>query len=143
MKNSANTFQISEAVPEDYIMIDALAKSMDLDRQNLHAEQFVVVRKGNQILGFGRLLKHDGFCEIATLGVTEPFRKKGIGEVIVRKLSEKTREDIFLVTVIPAYFSKLGFSEVQEFSDVFLKKIEFCKCYHFSDEEIKVMKLVR
>ena len=92
------------------------------------------------MIGFGRLRKYPECTEIATVGVIPPEQKKGIGSQIVRELIRTGSSDIFVTCVIPDFFGKLGFQIVKQYPSVLQKKVDFCKSFDFSEEQIFVMR---
>lgn len=127
----------------DFPVIQQLAKSFDLDMENVSWKQFVVMKKENNIIGFGRLRDYPEFAEIATIGVIHSERNKGVGSSIVKELIRTGPKEMYVTCVIPDFFSKFGFQTVKQYPPVLQKKVDFCKCYHFSDEQIFVMKFTK
>lgn len=122
-------------------VIEQLAKELDLDREDISQEQFIVAKRNEAILGFGRLRTYPECIEIATVGVIEPEQKNGIGTLVVKELIRTGPSEIFVTCVIPDYFTKLGFRIVKQYPSVLQKKVDFCKSYDFTDEQIFVMKI--
>jgi len=118
-----------------------LAKSLDLDLEDILWQQFVVAKKKGGVIGFGRLRNYSQCTEVATVGVTPKERNKGIGTSIVKELIRIAPSEIFVTCVIPGFFRKFGFDTVKQYPSVLQKKVDFCKLYDFSDEQIFVMKL--
>lgn len=131
---------VSPAEEGDMPMVECLAKSFDLDCEELSWKQFVVAKNNETIIGFGRLRYRPDCTEIATVGVIEEERNKGVGTAIVNELIRIGSNEIFLTCVIPHFFSRLGFETVKQYPSVLQKKVDFCKLYNFSDEQIFVMK---
>lgn len=126
---------------KDFPEILRLAKSFDLDCEDVSWKQFVVAKIKNSLISFGRLRAYPECTEIATLGVIPEERNKGVGSAIVKELIRTAPSEIFLTCVIPAFFHKFGFETVKQYPSVLQKKVDFCKLYGFSDENIFVMKL--
>lgn len=134
----------------DMPIIEQLAKSFDLDCEGLSWKQFTVVKNNNAIIGFGRLRNYPdpentgtGCTEAATIGVIPEERNKGIGTAIVKELIRLGPAEIFVVCVIPNFFSRLGFETVKQYPSALQKKVDFCKLYDFSDEQIFVMRITK
>lgn len=134
---------ISPASEKDMPAVERLAKGLDLDMEEMSWKQFKIAKKENNIIGFGRLRNYGDCTEIATLGVIPPERNKGAGTSIVKELIRIGPEEIFVTCVIPDFFSRLGFEVVKQYPSVLQKKVDFCKLYHFSDEQIFVMKMMK
>ncbi|MBI4947432.1 MAG: GNAT family N-acetyltransferase [Bacteroidetes bacterium] len=132
---------ISPASESDLPVIELFAKSYDLDCEDLSWKQFIVAKNSDAIIGFGRLKTYPECTEIATVGVLPEERNKGVGLSIVKELIRIAPSEIFVTCVIPNFFHKAGFETVKQYPFVLQKKVDFCKLYDFSDEQIFVMKL--
>lgn len=134
---------ISPASESDLSVIERIAKSFDLDCDDLSWKQFIVAKNNDAIIGFGRLRTYPECTEIATVGVVSEERNKGVGIAIVKELIRIAPSEIFVTCVIPAFFHKAGFETVKQYPSVLQKKVDFCKLYDFSDEQVFVMKLIK
>lgn len=142
-ENNAMDIKILPASETDFPVIERLAKSFDLDWEDVSREQFLVAKKMNNMVGFGRLRKHPECTEVATVGVIQSERSKGVGTSIVNELLRIAPKEIYVTCVIPEFFSRFGFQPVKQYPSVLQKKVDFCKCYNFSDEQIFVMKVTK
>jgi N-acetylglutamate synthase-like GNAT family acetyltransferase len=133
--------RIVAASEADFSVIEQLAKSLDLDWEEVSWDQFVVAKQGSNIIGFGRVRKYADCAEIATVGVAPQQRKKRVGQQLMEKLIQLSPSEVFVTCVIPDFFSRFGFKPVKQYPPVLQKKVDFCKSYHFCDEQIFVMKL--
>mgnify|MGYP001565310879 CR=1 FL=1 len=111
---------------DDLSRIICLVNSVDGDLDDIYLEQFIVVRDKNEIVGCGRLKDFDYFNEIASIAVTQKYRKRGIGEKIVEYLIDVSDKPIFLLCVDEnvGFFKKFGFKETETYPDELLGKIE-------------------
>lgn len=134
---------VSPASEKDMPVIEHLAKSFDLDCEDLSWKQFVVAKNNDAIIGFGRLRSYPDCTEVATVGVVPEERNKGVGTAIVNKLIQIGPKEIFVTCVIPNFFSRLGFETVKQYPSVLQKKVDFCKLYDFRDAQIFVMRFVK
>ena len=117
------------------------AAAFDLDVQLPDFRQFIVAEQEQVVVGFGRIIQHVDFCELATLGVMKSEQRKGIGSALVRALIDKSDANpVLLVTVLPDYFRRLGFVDHNEDIAEFGNKIRFCLSFGFSREEVRVMR---
>ncbi|MFH1005142.1 MAG: GNAT family N-acetyltransferase [Bacteroidota bacterium] len=132
-------FGITSATDFDIEEIIFLAKCFDLDVEEISSRQFVVAKKKNKIIGFGRLREHSDCTEIATVGVIKEKRHNGIGSAVVNELIKRGPKEIYVLSVLHHFFSRLCFKEVKKIPAVFQKKIDFCKQYGFKEDEIFVM----
>ena len=134
---------VSPASEKEMPVIIHLAKKFDLDCEDLSWKQFVAAKNNETLIGFGRLREYPECAEVATVGVIREERKCGVGSLLVKELIRLGPSDIFVVCVIPDFFHKLGFKIVKQYPSVLQKKVDFCKLYDFSDEQIFVMKFVK
>ena len=139
----SNGIRIHSALRSDMLVIEQLAKKLDLDIEDISWDQFITAKKNDKIIGFGRLRKYPGCAEIATVGVIEEERKSGVATLIIKELMRSGPSEIFVTCVIPDFFNKLGFQMVKQYPSVLQKKVDFCKSYDFSDEQIFVMKITK
>ncbi len=134
--------KISAASEKDMPVIEKLAKSFALDFEAVSWKQFLVAKKEEEIIGFGRLRDYFECTEIATVGVIHSERGKGLGTLIVNELIRIGPKEIFVTCVIPNFFSRFGFQPVKQYPSILQKKVDFCKCYN-KEEEIFVMRLIK
>lgn len=138
---SKHRIVISPALEMDLPVIEQLAKALDLDLEDLSYEQFITATRNNKIIGFGRLRNYPDFVEIATVGVVPEEQKNGIGSLLIQELIRLGPLEIFVTCVIPRFFRKFGFQLVKQYPAVLQKKVDFCKLYDYTDEQIFVMVL--
>ena len=138
-----NPIQIVLANESDMLVIQQVAKQLDLDCKALSADQFLVAKSDNRILGFGRIRRYADCSEIATVGVVPEVQQKGIGTLLVKALIAKGPAELFVTCVVPYFFNKLGFKLVKQYPAVLQKKVDFCKEYDFTDEQLFVMKFTK
>ena len=120
-------FVIEEAIESDLIDILELLESMNLDMDQVHAQQFYLATLNDEILGLGRVLEHDGCAELCSLGVVESHRRQGIGSKLVNALATKTpTKPLYVVTEIPDYFLRLGFAPSEVYPIEIADKLQRC-----------------
>jgi len=107
-------------------IIQQFINEYELDNRNLHANEFIAATNNENIVGFGRLKKHNDCIELCSLGVIIPERRKGIGKAIVNKLVGLTTKNIYLVCIIPEYFIPLGFKIANEYPKSIQIKMDYC-----------------
>lgn len=138
--------RILPALESDFPEIVTLAARFDLDSEDIAWNQFIVAKNGSSLIGFGRLRNYTGpqaFIEVATVGVLPEERNKGVGTAIVNELIRKGPSRIYVTCVIPDFFSKFGFKTVKQYPSALQKKVDFCKLYNYTDEQIFVMLLTK
>lgn len=135
--------EISQAKGENLQEIERLAKKFDLDCEDISEKQFLVAKKDKVIVGFGRLRTFASCTELATVGVLEDMRNKGVGSALINELIRIGPHEIFVTCVIPDYFKKFGFTPVKEYPSILQKKVDFCRSYNFDEKNIFVMHLLK
>jgi N-acetylglutamate synthase-like GNAT family acetyltransferase len=98
------------ATPSDLNGIATLAKSLGFSLgDDIPPEEFILAIQERKIIGFCRLQTHGDKFELSFLGVEKTFRQQGIGQALVREQLKKAKGCVYLNTIIPEYFEKLGF----------------------------------
>lgn len=133
--------KITMASDSELVVIEQLAKQLDLDMEDTSRRQFVVAKKEERIIGFGRLRSYHDCTEIATVGVIVGEQKKGVGSMLVWELIRLGPSEIYATCVIPDFFKKFGFQMEKQYPAILQKKVDFCKSYNYTDEQVFVMKL--
>ena len=123
------------------LVIEQLAKGLDLDTEGISADQFVAAKRNHSVIGFGRIRSYADCAELATVGVLKEEQRIGIGSMIVNELIRTGPSALFVTCVIPEFFKKFGFQKVEQYPPVLRKKVDFCKSYDFTEEQIFVMRL--
>ncbi len=108
----------------------------------------VIAEEGGQVVGVGALhLVWDELAEIRALAVAPEAIRKGVGSVIVARLTEEAKElgvkTLFALTYQPEFFAKQGFTEAGK--DKLPQKVwkECINCPKFPDcDEIAMIKLL-
>ena len=80
---------IEEAIESDLIDILELLESMNLDMDQVHAQQFYLAMLNDEIIGLGRVLEFDTCAELCSLGVVDSMRQQGVGKQLVQALISK------------------------------------------------------
>jgi N-acetylglutamate synthase-like GNAT family acetyltransferase len=97
-----------------------------LDYEDLRAEQFIVLRKSDRIVAFGRIKPYGGgVYELGCVAVLEEERGQGMGKQVVRELIRRFPvSDIYITTDLPEYFEPFGFRQITEGPPEILAKIQ-------------------
>lgn len=113
-----------------------------MDDRCLEREQFLVAKYEDEILGFGRIRKHNGCDEFCSLGVVESKRFKGIAKALILARIAISTQPIYLVCIIPEFFESLGFEIVTEYPYVMQDKLDYCMSELTVPEPYVVMKYI-
>ncbi len=121
------SFQINSPGEADWKLIQPLIGEFKLDDQDLSIDQFIVCKKGQTLMGFVRIKKYPDCDELSSLGVLSEHRKKGIGTLLILELLKRSPGDVYIVTVVPHYFAKIGFEIINPFPSSLVQKQKECK----------------
>jgi N-acetylglutamate synthase-like GNAT family acetyltransferase len=112
---------------EDFKLIRNCIHAFELDDRELKKEEFCAAFEQQELRGFGRLRKHADCIELCSLGVVTPYRNKGIGKAITAELIRKEPHTaIYLVCIIPHFFTPFGFKEISTFPAAIHEKLDYC-----------------
>lgn len=126
MTGHVKGFTIEACSEKDFPLVVKFIEQMQLDSNDLRCNQFLTVKRENQLIGFGRLRNYAGCDELCSLGIIEPFRNKGAGTFLASELMKKCTKPLFVVTIIPEFFKRIGFQEVTEIPPEISLKIKYC-----------------
>ena len=121
-------------------MVKQLIQKFELDDRALEQYQFLGAKENDELLGFGRIRKHDNCSELCSLGVTEPKRLQGIGKELVKQLILIAEQPLYLVCIIPDFFTPFGFKVVAEYPEAMQEKLSYCTSELIVPEKYMVMK---
>ena len=134
-------YQVQQATTSDFETIKLCIADFSLDDTTIASDQFIVLKENDNLVGFGRIKKHDDCEELSSIGVLNAHRNKGAGSVLVKELIKRCQsKSVYLATVIPDYFTPFGFKKTIEIPDSIREKISICHdvCHA---EEVHVMRL--
>jgi threonine dehydratase len=117
------------AAPADLLFIRSQLEREHLDTEHLEPEQFITIREGGGIVGFGRVKPYEQTYELASVWVAEEHRGKRLGELVTRELVRRFPQDeVYLTTDaavgLPAYYERLGFLRTEILPDELVAKIK-------------------
>ena len=106
--------RVRKAKKADFPEIIALAGDLGLDYTGMEEDAFWVAEADGRIAGIVGLKKHPDCLELCALGVEPGSRGQGLARDLVRSLLDSARADVFLATIIPAFFERCGFVRVAD-----------------------------
>ena len=142
MRSNILQANISPCTENEFPIIKKLIAEFCLDDNDLHASQFLVAKFEEKIVGFGRLRQYPSCNELCSLGVIEDLRLKGIGRQLTLSLIKKATLPLYLVAIIPDFFTKFGFTEIPDFPSELGVKLKYCTEALSVPETYLVMKLI-
>jgi N-acetylglutamate synthase-like GNAT family acetyltransferase len=111
---------------QEFQQIRNFIAEFELDDRSLQPEEFTAAFRGDELVGFGRLRSHPGCTELCSLGVVTQHRRKGIGKAIVKELIRRSPGDLYLVCIIPEFFTPFGFSITGNHPSPIADKLNYC-----------------
>ncbi len=127
--------QMMELVEEEVKNGTILHRSADEIATNIRS--YIVAKEDDTILAYGALHIHSSkLAEIRSLIVSKEHRGKSLGSKIVQSAISEAKhlglEEILVLTYLPQFFTRLGFSEISKESIPNHKIWADCiKCIHF------------
>ena len=98
----------------------------ELDDRSLMKHQFTAAFHDEELVGFGRFRNHSDCTELCSLGVITQHRRQGIGKSIVSELIHNATHNLYLVCIIPEFFSPFGFTIVNQYPAPIKDKLHYC-----------------
>lgn len=123
--------------------LDAFLKAHDSkgDTSGVNTREFVIARQKNQIMGCGRIRRHEKTLELATVCVDESVRGQRLGRFIIRSLLKGIKKGkVYLETKadLEEYYATLGFRSVRTAPKPILERAERAQKF-FKDRTIICM----
>jgi N-acetylglutamate synthase-like GNAT family acetyltransferase len=118
---------IRKARPADIEAVLSLAGSLGLDDPGLKDDAVWIAEENDRLLGHVALRKHPDCDELIALGVAPAARGRGLGRSLVETLLRDAPGDVFLATVIPDFFARLGFEKAARVPPGMVKEPDWCE----------------
>jgi N-acetylglutamate synthase-like GNAT family acetyltransferase len=99
---------------EEFEQIKHLVEELWLDNENMQPEQFGILSDNGKVIAFGRLREYADTTELCSIGVVKEFQHRKFGTEIVNYLLHQAKRDVYVVTVVPDFFTKLSFKPVEK-----------------------------
>jgi N-acetylglutamate synthase-like GNAT family acetyltransferase len=118
--------RLREPSDKEFKLIIKHIAEFELDNRDLKPVQFTAAFRKDELVGFGRLRDHTDCLELCSLGVITPLRRKGIGKAIVSELIGRASSEIYLVCIIPDFFTPFGFQITENYPSSISDKLQYC-----------------
>lgn len=125
---------------KEFEQVKVLIDEFWLDNGNMQIEQFRVLLVDNKLTAFGRLRRNGDATELCTLGVVKEMQGKGYGKAMVKALLSEAEGEVYVVCIIPQFFVKSGFKEVEQYPPSIDFKVNLCNTHYHVGIPYKVMK---
>lgn len=101
--------KITKAVPRDGAQIAGLLDELDLYHPSCRPEDFWVAKKDESVIGITCLTDMGEYLYLSSVGVAEGRQKQGVARALLEAALKNAKKDVYLYTVIPGFFKKIGF----------------------------------
>jgi N-acetylglutamate synthase-like GNAT family acetyltransferase len=116
-----------KAAAKDSKQILNILKALDLYYPGLSLNDFWVTEKGGENAAVAQLQEYAAFLFLSAVGVTEKHQKQGVAREFLNQLLKNAKKDIYLYTIIPNFFEKVGFEVCVPRSDLPPKNAYECE----------------
>lgn len=124
--DSQTVYTIGPCSSADFEWVKHYVKELELDDRDMLPEQFVVAHGTQGLAGFGRVREFSHLSELCSLGVLPGARNKRLGKELFNAMLQKTKQQPYLVCIIPAFFEEFGFSTCQHYPPEMQDKLDYC-----------------
>jgi N-acetylglutamate synthase-like GNAT family acetyltransferase len=105
---------VRPATESDHTAIRALLDALELEYPARHLPSFVVAEGRFDhgpptVFGIAELKDFGGARLLSCVGVREDLQGLGLGRVLVERALDRVTDDVWLYTLVPGFFAKLGF----------------------------------
>ena len=121
--------EIRKALKKDAKKVVNLAKESRMLTPRFKPGECIIAIRGENLIGIARLrtIKKQKAHELSSVTVKDGWRNCGIGTMLITKACKVAKYDIYLTTVNPKFYSKLGFEIAKKKPKLLLKNGAWCK----------------
>lgn len=130
---------IREAGKSDLVPVLELARRLDLYYEGLELDRIWLAEEEWKTVGLAVLKRHSDCLELCSLGVEGPFRGQGTAARLIEEVERSVDGDLFLATIIPGYFRRLGFEAAAGVPRAFIDKRNSSWCEGCDREKCVIM----
>jgi N-acetylglutamate synthase-like GNAT family acetyltransferase len=102
---------VRAAQSPDHPVVLHLLSELELDYPSRDLSRFFVGEIRGEIVGIAELKDYKQFWLLSCVGIKESRQGTGMGRALVAPLLESLEKDVYLYTLVPGFFQKLGFNE--------------------------------
>ena len=100
---------IHHAKKADIPAIFALLQRLDTPVPKETDSDFWVAKQNGKIVGVARLEEYKDFYFLSFVGTDPEHQRQGIARHLLEKIFKDLGKDVYLYTIIPEFFERLGF----------------------------------
>ena len=102
---------IRKAKKTDRGAIDSILEEMDLFHGSISIDNFWVGEQDGDVIAIAQLEDLGDVGIISCVGVKPPHRRNGVASELIGKMLDGVNGDVYLFTLIPELFKRVGFKE--------------------------------
>jgi N-acetylglutamate synthase-like GNAT family acetyltransferase len=102
-------YSIRKAEKADRDAIDSILEEMDLFHGSISIDNFWMGENGGNVVAVAQLENLGGAEIISCVGVKPPHRRNGVASELICKMLDGADGDVYLFTLIPEFFERMGF----------------------------------
>jgi N-acetylglutamate synthase-like GNAT family acetyltransferase len=118
---------VRPAKNEDHQRILDIINEVDIYYPSLTLDNFLVLEDKGIVIGCLKLEEYPGFYYLSSLAITINEQKKDFGLKLLAQALKNTTKDVYLYTVYPGLFGKLGFTETEPIAGLPSKSMYICE----------------
>lgn len=103
--------KIRKATSSDKEAIDKILIELDINYSAQEYDNFYVAEVNGQVVGTARWNEYDEFFFLSSLGVALNSQNQHIATIMLDKLFNNIKKPVYIYTIIPDFFKKIGFKE--------------------------------
>ncbi len=100
---------IRKTMNSDREAVFKILRELDLEYPALTLNSFWVAELDGAVVAVARLEEFEEFCFLSALGTTIGKQGQGIAANLLEAMLKHCKKDVYLYTIIPAFFEKFGF----------------------------------
>jgi len=120
--------EIRKALKKDAKSIVNLAKETNMMTPRFRASECIIAIRGENLIGIARMktFKKQKAHELCSVTVKDGWRDSGIGTMLVNKAMKLAKYDVYLHTLNPEFYIKIGFRETKDRPGIIIKNGAWC-----------------
>ena len=111
LESASSVLLVRRALPGDFTSISGLLADLELEYPAMDFNCFYVAEKNGETVATAELKELEDCCLLSCVGVREDLQGTGIGRDFTLEVLRDASKDVYLYTLVPGFFKKLGFIE--------------------------------
>jgi N-acetylglutamate synthase-like GNAT family acetyltransferase len=121
--------EIRKALKRDAKKVINLARETDMLTPRFKPGECIIAIRGENLIGIARFLtyKKQKAHELCSVTVKDGWRNSGIGTMMISKAMKIAKHDVYVHTINPEFYSKIGFKVAKQRPKILMKSGVWCK----------------